>query len=367
MRAHTVATPPAPLDADTGRFERRVLDRLSSSRGAVRWPVLAYVPTVVAFAHVRRRVGVPRPVTIPVVAAAPLAVTVALPRRKWRYAAVWATYVWVFKVAWEIPYDRPDKLRRRLRVRENVRLDRVIGGGEPLTLRLQRALRDPHRLTALDIVLTAAYYGLWLGPHAVLMWMLLRRAERFPRAAGRLSAVYHLTTVGYWLRPSAPPWWASEHAGEMDGAVRRVPREVERAVLQHLGRVSARGPGRDGAGDDWRARGNPWASMPSDHFAASCMTAVCLAEVGPKAGAAAWACVLLVGFAVVYLGEHYVADLIAALALAEAVRGAEPAVRPLVRAGAWVLSAFEPAATPRRRPLGGRARLPLGARSEAWS
>ena len=154
------------------------------------------------------------------VSAAPLAVAVALPRRKWRYAAVWATYVWVFKVAWEIPYDRPEKLRGRLRVRENVRVDSVIGGGEPPTLRLQRALRDPERLSPLDVALTAAYYGLWLGPHAVLMWMLLHRPERFPRAAGRLSAVYHLTTVGYWLRPSAPPWWASENAGEMDARSR---------------------------------------------------------------------------------------------------------------------------------------------------
>ena len=91
--------------------------------------MLAYVPFVVAFAHVRRRIGVARPVTIPVVAAAPLAVAVALPRRKWRSAAVWAAYVWVFKVAWEIPYDRPDKLRRRLRVRETIRLDSAIGEG----------------------------------------------------------------------------------------------------------------------------------------------------------------------------------------------------------------------------------------------
>ena len=360
MSAPTIARHHVALGAGNGRLERRVLDRLSSWRHAVRWPVLAYVPTVVAFAHVRRRIGVPRPVTIPVVSAAPLAVSVATPRTKWRYAAVWAAYVWLFKVAWEIPYDRPGKLRRRLRVRENVRLDSVIGGGEPPTLRLQRALRDPHRLTALDYALTAAYYGLWLAPHAVLIGILLRRPQRFPRVAGRLSAVYHLTTVGYWLRPSAPPWWASEEGREMDGAVTRVPREVEQALLERLRRASAHHSRPRGDGDDWRARGNPWGSMPSDHFAAACMTAMCMAEFGRKPGAAAWSCVALAGFAVVYLGEHYVADLIAALALAEAVRRAEPAVRPLARAAAWVLRAFEPAPA-RRRPLGALGRPPLGA------
>ena len=96
------------------------------------------------------------------------------------------------------------------------------------------------------------------------------------------------------------------------------------------------------------------------------MTAMSLAEIGPQAGAVAWAFVVLIGFALVYLGEHYVADLIAALALAEAVWRAEPAVRPLVRAAAGVLSAFEPAAAPRRRPLGTLGRVQLRASRETW-
>ncbi len=314
----------------------------------MRWRILAYVPAVMTITRVRRRVGVPRPVMIPVASLAPLAVSEAWPRSRWRYAAVWATYVWLFKVAWEIPYDRPDKLRRRLRVRSNVRLDSLLGGGTPPTLRLQRALRDPPRLTLLDVVLTAAYYGLWLTPHAVVTWILVHDEESFRRAAGRLSAVYHLTTVGYWIRPSAPPWWASEKEGEMGGAVQRVTREVERALLERIRRAEGHAPPPQSEGDDWRARGNPWGSMPSDHFASACMTAMCMAELGPKAGALGWAYVLIIGFAVVYLGEHYVVDLIASLALAEGVRRAEPAVSPLLRLGLGILRALEPPPPPRR-------------------
>lgn len=322
--------------------------RLPSEWRRLRWRLLAYVPAVIALAQVRRCIGVPRSVMIPVASLAPLAVSEALPRSRWRYAAVWASYVWLFKVAWEIPYDRPDKLRRRLRVRSNVRLDSLLGGGEPPTLRLQRALRNPPRLTLLDMVLTAAYYGLWMTPHAAVMWILVRDEESFRRAAGRLSAVYHLTTVGYWIRPSAPPWWASEKAGEMGGAVQRVPREVERALLERVGRAGGHHRRPQGERDDWRARGNPWASMPSDHFASACMTAMCMAELGPKAGVVGWAYVVIIGIAVVYLGEHYLVDLIASLALAEGVRRAEPVVSPLLRFALWTLRALEPPPPARR-------------------
>ena len=344
---------PGTLLARIADREQRAVRRLSPEWRRVRWRMLAYVPAVVALAQVRRRIRFPRPVMIPLASLAPLAVSEALPRGRWRHAAVWATYVWLFKVAWEIPYDRPDKLGRRLRIHGNVRLDSLLGGGEPPTLRLQRALRHPPRLTLLDVVLTAAYYGLWLAPHAVVVWILLRHEEHFPRAAGRLAAVYHLATVGYWLRPSAPPWWAAEQEGEMDGAVQRVPREVERALLERVGNLDHEGR-TQGDGDD---AGNLWASMPSDHFVAACMTAMIMAEFGPVAAAVGWADVAIVGFAVVYLGEHYVVDLIASLALAEGVRRAEPVASPFLRFALSLLRALEP---PPRAPSRLRRRHPVG-------
>ena len=78
--------------------------------------------------------------------------------------------------------------------------------------------------------------------------------------------------------------------------------------------------------------GNPWAAMPSLHFATSVMAAILLAETGPLAGAAGWGYALTLGFALVYLGEHYVADLVAGAALVALVRRGEPLVEPLVLA-----------------------------------
>jgi membrane-associated phospholipid phosphatase len=72
--------------------------------------------------------------------------------------------------------------------------------------------------------------------------------------------------------------------------------------------------------------------MPSLHFATSVMAARMLAETGPLAGATGWAYAGTLGIALVYLGEHYVVDLLAGLALVAGVRLGEPLVEPLALA-----------------------------------
>ena len=201
-------------------------------------------------------------------------------------------------------------------------------------LRLQRALRDPYRLTALDYALTGVYHGRWLAPHAVLGWMLLRHPDRVPRIAGRLAGVYHLTTLGYWYVPTAPPWWASEEEGLMGGEIHHVARDVRTALAEKLGT-------RRSDGEDFMEVGNPWGSMPSDAIPAAASTARSLAQLSPQAGAVAWGATGLLAFTVVYLGEHYVTDVIVGLALSEAVWRAEPAVLPLVHLGLDVLHEIE--------------------------
>ncbi len=267
--------------------------------------------------------------TAPLITAAPLAVAAATPHGKLRYIAVGATYMWLFKVSWELPYDRPERLRERLRVDYPIRLDSFVGGGLPPTLRLQRALRDPPRVTTLDKAVTVIY-GSWIVPHLLLGWLLLRHEDLVPRAAGRLAAAYQLTTPFYWLFPTAPPWWASEQEGRMGGEVERVRRHVLHSLAGRPRKES----------DDARGDGNPWASMPSDHVASAAITAMGLAEVSAAAGALGWTYVALAAFSVVYLGEHYLVDVIAGLAVAEAVRRGEPLVNPLVRRVAGELERF---------------------------
>ena len=87
--------------------------------------------------------------------------------------------------------------------------------------------------------------------------------------------------------------------------------------------------------------GNPLAAMPSLHFATSLMAALLLAEAGPVAGALGLAYAVALGFALVYLGEHYVVDLIAGAALTGAVRRLGPRAGPPVRAVGRAVAALE--------------------------
>jgi len=265
----------------------------------------------------RRRLRVPAPVTVASVVAAPVALAILRPRRKGRDAALFALQMWAFVIIHELPFDDPERLRRRLRVRYPMRADRVLGGGELPTLRLQRALVSPDGPTALDRALTIVHWAWFVEPHLALAWILVRHNDSFPRAARQLAAAYDLGCAAYALVPTAPPWWAAEEGNGPSG-VRRIMVEV----------------GEPFWGRAWpfmyeTLGGNPWAAMPSLHFATSVLAAILLAETGAVEGAAGWGYATCLGFALVYLGEHYVIDLVAGAALVAAIRYAEPRLAPV--------------------------------------
>ena len=318
---------------------KRALARRRSLWRRVHWPFLAYAGGIVALAYSRRRLRLPRPLMVPVVSTTPLAVAAALPRGKVQYAATWVSYVWLFKVAWEIPYDKPEKLTGRLKIGYPTRFDRMIGGGVEPGVRLQRALRAGPEVPFLDKSLTGLHYALWLAPHAALGWILFRHEDRFPRAAGRLAAVYHLTTLGYWYLPTAPPWWASEQEGLMGGELQHVSRDVSSAIKERL--LGQEAPAGEERRQVDRKEGNPWGSMPSDALPAAAITARSLTEISPTLGALAWALTAVDGFVLVYLGEHYVSDLVVGLALVELIWRAEPLAVPFVRLGVHALRGLE--------------------------
>ncbi len=303
--------------------------RVATDRHAGRtgWRVLAgaAVPAGVVLAQLRKRLELPPPATVAIAGLVPLAAIAATsPRSRTRYVAAGAAYMWLFKVTWEMPFDHPEKLRRRVRIDYPIKVDRFLGAGVTPTQRLQRALRTPGEVSAFDVAVTAVY-GSWFLPHVLLGYLLIRDERYVPRAAGRLSAAYHLTTPFYWLLPTAPPWWASEHGDRMDDEVER----IVRAVVCHVTGIAPP--------DNSEGPGNPWGSMPSDHISSAAITAMGLSEVGPIFGAIGWTYVAAAGFAVVYLGEHYLVDVLVGLAVAEIVRRGEPHVAPLVRAVAHAL------------------------------
>ncbi len=181
------------------------------------------------------------------------------------------------------------------------------------------ALSRLPRVGAVDKFLAWTHWLWFIVPYASLAVILVRHNERFPRSARQMAAVFDLGCVVYFAVPTAPPWWSSEQ-GLTGEEVRRIMVEVGEPTW---GRAWERM--YDALG------GNPWAAMPSLHFATSLAAALSLSEAGKVDGALGWSYAGTLGFALVYLGEHYVTDLLAGAALVAAVRRGEPLAEPLIR------------------------------------
>ena len=256
------------------------------------------------------------------VASGPFALAAVTRRSRTRDAVLFAQQMWAFVVIHELPYDDPAALRRRLKIRYPIRIDRAIGGGRLPNTRLQSALMKPGQgVSALDRLLTFAHWAWFFEPHLTLVYILVADEPRFVRAARQMAGAFDLGCAIYIALPTAPPWWAAEHGYTGDERVHRRMLEVGEEVW----------------GRAWpklydSVDGNPWAAMPSLHFGASVLAAILLSESDPRAGAVGWTYAGVLGLALVYLGEHYVVDLLAGLGLVAGVRLGEPLVEPLALA-----------------------------------
>jgi hypothetical protein len=312
------------------------------SRG-IRATAWGLVVAGVAAPALRRRVKLPPQWVLGSAALAPVALCVALPRRPRgrdsgprpvRDVALCALNMWAYLAAYEMPHDDPQRLDARVHVDYPIAIDRTLGLGVPPTVRLQRLCSAPGEVNRFERVLVWCHWLWFFVPHGSVAYVLVRRPEKFPAAAARMYAVFDLGAVFYWVVPTAPPWWAAKH-GHMEQGHETA--RVRRMMIEY---------GEQFWGDTWGPLydvlgGNPLAAMPSLHFATSVMAAHLLSETGPVAGALAWVYAGTLGLALVYLGEHYVADLLGGLALTESVTHAAPRAGPVVRRVSRVLQHLE--------------------------
>jgi hypothetical protein len=285
--------------------------------------------------------GVPPLATQTVAFAAPVGLSVALRPSPRRDVAICCLQMWAYVAAYKSPNDDEAAQAARVRIDYPIDVDRVLGLGELPTVRLQRRLA--RRLAAdgaqqwrtLDKVLVWTHWSWFMVPHGSLAYILGRHPGRFPRAAVLTYAVFDIGAMVYWVLPTAPPWYATSVAGRQAGhpAVRRMMVEYGESFW------------KDGWGPLYSVLGgNPLAAMPSLHFATSVMAALLLAEVGPLPGALGATYAATLGFALVYLGEHYVADLLAGAALTAAVRRLELPMGPALSRVGRLLARVEKAA-----------------------
>jgi membrane-associated phospholipid phosphatase len=173
--------------------------------------------------------------------------------------------------------------------------------------------------SAVDWAATAVYLSYFVVPHAVAVWLVWRQRDAFWRFLAATALLFLIGLICFALLPASPPWLAG------DGEIRRT--------------VHALVSGGSGASAAYAFDPNPHASMPSIHLGVTVLLAPLARGRGWRLVAALYAAAM--GLALVYLGEHYVLDvvagaMIAALASAMAMRlvalsaGRVPlAVRPL--------------------------------------
>jgi PAP2 superfamily len=180
--------------------------------------------------------------------------------------------------------------------------DRVLGLGRTPSARLQGWFFDGH-LRWHDHVLIFLHSLHFAVPLGLLFAVWLAYRPLFVQGAVALLAASFAAAAVFLAFPAAPPWLAVR-AGLLHGVVRI--RSLDGAQEAHgtLHRLF----------DD-----NPVAAVPSLHAAYSLLVVLIVWRIWPRLTPLAVAYAVAMQFCVVYLGEHYVSDLIAGDVLALAV------------------------------------------------
>jgi membrane-associated phospholipid phosphatase len=178
--------------------------------------------------------------------------------------------------------------------------ERGLLGGNVGTVWLQLHLRPA--APWLDVPLALEYLTFFAAPILFGLWLWLRHQSRFSAFVAAYIAMMAIGFVVYVLYPETPPWLASQ-----EGFLRGVSR-VTVSLLDHIGIGSLYG-GADPA---------PNGAMPSLHVAVPTLVAFTAAGIRGWKRWTSWLWFfypLTMGFATVYLGEHYLLDCAAGIAL----------------------------------------------------
>jgi len=196
------------------------------------------------------------------------------------------------------------------------RLEAWLAGGQLPSGVLQRTFAESGMIDCLDHALTAIYLSFFIVPHLVGALLLWRDRPAFWRFLGATAALFTLALAGFFLIPTSPPWLVTESVPEAGFAdIRRITEDVLREwdlPVQLFNSANARGV----RASQVRMEPNPIAAMPSIHFAVTALVACVAWRSGTWRAGAVFIYTCLMGISLVYLGEHYVLDLVAGGVLA---------------------------------------------------
>ena len=179
-----------------------------------------------------------------------------------------------------------------------IAIEEHIFFGHVPTVWLQNQLFRPAHLGPLDWLTVQVHWSYFFVPHvaAALVWLF--RRELFPRFLFLIMGTFYLGLVLYFLFPTVPPWLAADY-GALPGVARIMDyagHQVDPATYRRL---------YDAIGVP-----NAVAAMPSLHMGITFAVYLFARDVSRRLSWVLLVYSALMGFSLVYIGEHYVTDVI---------------------------------------------------------
>ena len=217
-----------------------------------------------------------------------------------RFLRDWVPFILIF-LAWEAMRGVAPKTGIPPHVGDLVGLEKAVFGGHLPTVVLQAWLANPPgRLVA--YAATVVYFGHFVFPLGVALALWLVDRRQFIRFTTALMGMAFVAFVIFLLAPTAPPWYADSH-GVITGVTKIISTTLPSDISPYYAVLNP----------------NPVAAFPSLHAAFPFLGYLAIRETFSRRVswlALGW-CVA-VWFSVVYLGEHYVVDVVAGIGLAAA-------------------------------------------------
>lgn len=210
----------------------------------------------------------------------------------------WVPFVVIF-LGWEAMRGIAVETDFTPHVADLARIETTLFAGHLPTAALQQALNVGTLGRVLSYAATVVYFCHFVFPLAVGMVLWLVDRVQFVRFTMALMAMALVAFVFFLLLPTAPPWYA-EQQGVIGGFEKIIGTTLPSAVSPYYHDLNP----------------NPVAAFPSLHAAFPFLGFLAMLRVYPRAAWIAFAWCVLVWFSVVFLGEHYVVDVIAGVALA---------------------------------------------------
>jgi membrane-associated phospholipid phosphatase len=216
----------------------------------------------------------------------------------------WIPFVALF-FAYELMRGYADKFGLPIHVTELIDMDRIIGLGQLPTTWLQGLLHsgpatNPDNLATLSVIFYFLHFPL---PLAIGFLLWIHRRRTYYDFVAALIVLSMAAFVTYLLLPVAPPWWA-EKFGYTEG-------------ILHLRDTGFHGlASLFGFGDYFYSysvysiSSNDVAAFPSLHAAYPFLAFLFARRAFGRAGWLMLAYTACIWFAIVYLGEHWVVDIL---------------------------------------------------------